>query len=130
MATIRARPARDGSLRFTAVIRMKKDGRLMHQEAKTLSSLAAAREWAKRREVELEDATALIRATAHGCQLKDLIRRYIDSFRDVGHWGRTKNAVLEFLENHEIGKSDALRLTTPLLVDHIRNRRLNGAGPR
>jgi integrase len=129
MATIRARPKRDGSLRFTAVIRLKKNGQLVHQEAKTLASRSAAAEWAKRREVELEDPAALIRATARGCQLKDLIRWYIDSFREVGHWGRTKNAVLQFLEKYEIGKCDALELTTPILIHHIKSRRLAGAGP-
>lgn len=118
MADISTRKRRDGSCGYTALIRITKNGQRLHQEAKTFSSQTAAKEWAKRREVEPEDPTALIRASAPARTLKELIRWYIDTFHAVG-WGRTKSAVLKFLENHEIGTADALRLTTPILVDHI-----------
>lgn len=55
MANITARKRRDGSFGYTALIRIKKNGQRVHEEAKTFSSQTAAKEWAKRREVELED---------------------------------------------------------------------------
>ncbi len=129
MATITARMRRDGTYGHTAYIRIKKNKRLLHEEAKTFSSLNAAREWAKRREVELEDPKALLRACAPSTALKDLFRWYIESFRDIGKWGRTKQTTLEFLERQPISEEDALQLTAPMLLAHVRERRASGAGP-
>jgi hypothetical protein len=50
-------------------------------------------------------------------------------FRQIANWQRTKQMTLEFLERHVIGESNALQLTTAILIDHIRNRRAGGAGP-
>jgi len=55
MATIRARQRADGSVGYTAYIRIHRDKQIVHQEAKTFSRRAAAEKWAKSREVELED---------------------------------------------------------------------------
>ena len=129
MATITARTRKDGSVGYTAQIRITREGNPIHQESKTLSSYAAAKKWAALREVELEDPTALARATAGSAKLRELIRWYINEFRDVGRWGRTKQTTLEFLERHRIGEADSLRLTVPILVDHIKARRADGAGP-
>lgn len=129
MATITARTRKDGSVGYTAQIRITREGSPIHQESKTLSSYAAAKKWAALREVELEDPTALVRAQVGETKLRELIRWYINEFREVGRWGRTKQTTLEFLERHRIGEVDALRLTVPTLVEHIRARRANGAGP-
>jgi integrase len=129
MATITARLRKDGSIGYTAQIRITREGKPIHQESKTLSSRAAAGRWATFREAELEDPTAFVRAAAKGTRLRDLIRWYLNEFQAIGKWGRTKQTTLEFLERHKIGEADALLLTVPILVDHIRARRAQGTGP-
>lgn len=129
MARIIVRKRANGSFGYTAQIRLHHGKSLVHQEAKTFSRRAAAEKWARAREVELEDPTALLRAQDGDVTLASLIRWYIDSFQSLSKWQRTKQCQLEFLEKHPIGKSDALKLTPSALVNHARSRRANGAGP-
>lgn len=129
MATIRARRQADGGTRYTAVIRIRRAGVVIHQEARTFALRTAATSWAKHREVALEDPVILAKARQGSCTLSSLIRWYIDSFRSISKWQRTKQSQLEFLERHPFGASDALTLTTASLIDHVRSRRVGGAGP-
>jgi len=61
--------------------------------------------------------------------LAELIRWYIDTFETISKWQRSKQTHLEFLERHSIGKANALALTSAMLIDHVRSRRADGAGP-
>jgi len=78
---------------------------------------------AKHREVELEKPGALERAQQGEFSLAGLIRWYIDSFCELSKWRRTKQTSLEFLKRHTTGEVNALRLTTAMLIDHVRARR-------
>jgi integrase len=129
MATIRARRQANGTLRYTAMVRLRKGKTLIHQEAKTFSHRGAAASWAKFREVELQKPGALDQAQQGETSLAALIRWYIDSFFEIAVWQRTKQTSLEFLEKHQIGEVNALRITSAMLVDHVRRRRADGAGP-
>lgn len=129
MAHIRARKQSDGSLRYTAAVRLRKGKQIIHREAKTFSHRSAAEKWAKSREVALENPAALIQAQQGEKSLSELIRWYIDAFATVSKWQRTKQAQLEFLEKHTIGKSNVFALTAATLIDHVRARRNAGAGP-
>ena len=62
MATIRARAQADGTTRYTAVVRLRKDKTVIHQEYKTFAHRSAAASWAKHREVELENPAAFVKA--------------------------------------------------------------------
>jgi uncharacterized protein YqjF (DUF2071 family) len=97
MATIVARKRADGP-RFTARIRLKRNGELVHKESRTFSPKGAAKEWARTREVQLADPEALRVATAG--------RWYIDTFESISPWQRSKQRALEFLEGHPIGQRD------------------------
>ena len=120
---------RGSGVRYTANIRIKKNGVIVHRESKTFELRSAAEKWARAREVALEDPKALIRVTHGAPSLAELIRWYIDMFETISKWQRSKQTHLEFLERHPIGESNALLLTTPILVDHVRARRAGGAGP-
>ncbi|HEX4267796.1 MAG TPA: hypothetical protein VHY36_07920 [Steroidobacteraceae bacterium] len=100
----------------------------MHKEAKTFAHRAAALTWARHREVELEDPAALIRARHNTQSLARLIRWYIDRFESVSKWQRRKQTHLQFLQRHQISKSNPFALTTAILVDHARSRRAEGTG--
>jgi integrase len=101
----------------------------VHQEARTFAHRAAALTWAKHREVALEDPSALIRVQQGAPTVAELVRWYIDNFETVSKWQRSKQAHLEFLERHTLGKHNALSLTVAELLDHVRSRRAKGAGP-
>jgi hypothetical protein len=60
MAHIRARKQSDGSVRYTAAVRLRKGKQIIHREAKTFSLRSAAEKWAKSREVALENPAVLI----------------------------------------------------------------------
>lgn len=129
MATIKARKQANGMTRYTAILRIRRGKTVLHQEAKTFTFRAAAVSWAKYREVELEKPEALAHAQQEEFSLAALIRWYVQSFYELSGWQRTKQTSLEFLENHEFGKVNALSLTTAMLIDHVRRRRGDGAGP-
>jgi hypothetical protein len=67
MATIRARRQSDGTIRYTAIVRLRQGKTVLHYESKTFSQRSAASGWAKSREVALEDpSSSLDRTTSRG----------------------------------------------------------------
>lgn len=129
MATIRARRRKDGSTGYTATVRLKRHGRIVHQESQTFSRRTAAVDWSKRREVELEDPAALQQVQAGDTSLGELIRWYVRDFGGEGQWERSKDAVLKRLQNYPIADLDALQLTRQHLIDFVRQRRAGGVQP-
>jgi hypothetical protein len=129
MATIRARKQADGSTRYTAIVRIRRGKVIVYQEYKTFALRTAASSWARHREVALEQPGALTRVQQGTPTLAELIRWYIETFETISKWQRSKQAHLEFLERHALGKSNALTLTSAELIDHVRSRRAQGAGP-
>ena len=129
MATIKARRQANGSIRYTAIVRKRVGKTIIHREAKTFTHRSAALSWARHREVELENPAALTRKPYGTVTLAELIRWYIDTFETISKWQRSKQTHLKFLERHSIGKANALTLTSAMLIDHLRSRRADGAGP-
>ncbi len=129
MATIKSRRRVDGSNRYTAIVRKRVGKTIVHREAKTFTHRSAALSWAKYREVELEGQALPGGGRRDPVTLGELIRWYIDTFESISRWQRSKQTHLEFLERHRIGKSNIFALTTAILIDHVRSRRSEGAGP-
>ncbi|HZR37266.1 MAG TPA: tyrosine-type recombinase/integrase [Nevskia sp.] len=129
MATIRPRRRKDGSIGYTATIRIKRDGRLVYTESQTFSREAMATEWARRREVDLEKPGALQKAKAGDTSLGALIKRYREEYSALSKWQRSKEADLKKLEGQPIAAVNVLELTAQILIDHVRQRRIEGAGP-
>jgi len=129
MATIKAPKQGDGVTRYTAMVRIRRGGKILHRESRTFAHRSAALTWAKHREVELENPSALVRVQQGAPTLAELIRWDIDTFETISKWQRSKQTHLEFLERHSIAKANALALTSAMLIDHVRSRRADGAGP-
>jgi hypothetical protein len=129
MATIKARKQGDGVRRYTAIVRIRRGGKILHRESRTFAHRSAALSWAKHREVELEHPGALTRLQHGAPTLAELIRWYIETFETISKWQRSKQTHLEFLERHSIGKANASTLTSATLIDQVRSRRADGAGP-
>ena len=129
MATIRKREHQDGNFSCQAVIRIKRNGWIVYRESRMFWRYQAALRWARRREVELEDPSQLGIALEKRRRLADLIRWYIDQFHVIVQWQRSKQNALRFLERHEIGAEDVHQLSVSRLVQHVRSRRAQNAGP-
>ena len=119
MATIRKKTRADGTFAYKAEIVIKKDGVVVHRESKTFNKQKLARDWALRREVELQ--TANVYAKKDYLPVRDVIGRYIKEFAPEG---RTKNADLNALMKRDIAVIDVHKLTSKDLIKHIRQRNL------
>lgn len=129
MATITKRRRGDGSFGYTAQIRLKRSGKIAHSEAQTFDRAAQAEAWGRAREAQLAQPGALQKAVGGDLSLADLIGKYIEAFEDLHRWRRSKRTHLDFLRRQPIGQAAASSITAPLLVDHVRSRRMAGAGP-
>ena len=129
MPTIKVRKQANGITRYTAIVRIRRGGAILHRESRTFAHRSAAVSWAKHREVVLEDPSALTRVQHGAPTLAELIRWYIDTFETISKWQRSKQAHLVLLERHALGKCNALTLTSAAPIDHVRSRRAKGAGP-
>lgn len=129
MGTIVPRKQKDGTTRYRAQIRIKDKGKIIHNESRTFSKEAMAKEWLRRREGELEKPGAIEQAKHKGVTLADLIGRYLKEIVGLGNFGRTKKKHLEQLQGMDIAKEEALKITSQRLVAHVQERRKEGAGP-
>lgn len=117
MAHIRKITKADGSTTFKAEIVIKKHGVVVHREAKTLDRQKLAKDWAMRREVELQETA--VYAKKDYLPVGDVIRLYMKEFDPTG---RTKAGDLKRILAHDIAKIDVHRLTAKDLIAHIRHR--------
>lgn len=102
MGTITERVRKDKSIGYTAQIRLKEGGRVVHTEAKTFDRKPAAQAWLDKRERELAQPGALESARKEDPTLSEAIGRYVrESKRDVG---RTKKQVLDAISAAAIGQ--------------------------
>jgi integrase len=117
MAHIRKRLLADGTVKFTAEIVIKKYGIIVHTESKTFGKQKLARDWALRREVELQEQT--VYGKKDYLPLGDVIGMYLREFEPEG---KTKRYDIEKLRTREIAKIDVNRLDARDLIKHIRLR--------
>jgi len=129
MSTIKVRKQGNGATRYTAIVRLRRQGKVLHRESRTFTHRSAALSWARHREVALENPAELTRLRQSTPTLAELIRWYIDTFETISRWQRSKQTHLEFLERHALGKSVAHTLSSADLIRHVQSRRAGGAGP-
>lgn len=120
MPTIKARKQVDGSHRYTAIVRIRRQGKVLHQEAKTFAHRSAAERWGKHREVALEDPSALVRVQQPSTKLSKLIRWYMDNFQHISKWQRSKQSQLLYMSARSSPRSAQL---VALVFDGFADRR-------
>lgn len=129
MATITARKRQDGTTAYTAQIRIKRKGQVVYQETKTFDRKRLAETWSNRRELELQAPGALDQALSPAITIRALIERYIHEVSSLSSWGASKAFDLKRLAASDLGDLDATTLTVSQIIDFVRTRRLEGAGP-
>jgi len=122
MSTIRKRGDK-----WQAIVRLKRDGALIHQEAKTFATERLARDWARRVEVTIKDKGVTARQRSL-VTLGELITEYQKVREELKPLRRT--AVAELSQLHAaLGSVSCGDLTPRLFTDFARRRRQEGAGP-
>jgi hypothetical protein len=112
MATIRARKLADGTVSYTAQIRIKRDGVQVYQESQTFARKQVAQAWARKRESELDEPGANERANRKDITVREMIEQYLLEVEKARPLGKTKKATLE-----TIGKMNDTDINTQRLVD-------------
>lgn len=112
MGSIVSRKRKDGSFGYTAQIRIKKSGKLIHSESETFDREPAAKAWLKKREAELAMPGALIKV--EDPPLKDVIDVY-NTEKQKAH-GKTKAQVLKTIKQSEIGSMRCSEITSQSIV--------------
>ena len=129
MGTIVSRRRKDGSLGYTAQIRIHRQGKCIHSESETFNRRQLATEWMRRREAELDQQRARGEPLGRGSTVAELLAWYGENIKALTPWGRTKEADLKRLAGYEISEKNVLRLTTADYISHVEARRRDGAGP-
>lgn len=97
MGTVVSRRRKDGSLAYTAQIRIHRQGRCIHSESETFDRRQLATIWMRRREAELDQQRARGEPLGKGVTLAELLRWYGKVIRELTPWGRSKAADLKRL---------------------------------
>jgi integrase len=129
VGTILTRTNKQGATRYTAIIRIKKSGKVVHSESETFGRKAHASEWMRRRESELDSSRARGEPFGKRYTLGELIKWYREEIGKTAEWGRSKEADLKRLENYEIARRPAPSLTVADYLQHANTRAEEGAGP-
>jgi integrase len=130
MATIVARKRADGTTAYTAQIRIKRGGAVIHSESRTFTKKAMAKAWAAEREDCIKrDPASAARRTHAEVTIRHIIAQYIARRSEVEPLGRSKLSHLRLLQTFDLTETPALELTAPRLIAHIQARRAAGAGP-
>ena len=112
MGTITARKRKDGTVGYTAMIRIKRGGVIVHKETETFERDQVAKAWIKKRETELSKPGALDKPTDP--TLADVIDKYnTDKLR---LHGKTKDQVLRTIKAAAIGSLRCSEITSQELV--------------
>lgn len=94
MATFRARKRTDGSISYTAQIRLFRDGVQVYQESQTFARKQAAQAWVRKLEVELDQPGGIERANRIRATVKELIERCLLEYERLRPLGKTKRTRL------------------------------------
>lgn len=129
MGTITARRRSNGTTGYTAQIRLKRDGRLVHTEAETFGTKALAREWMTRRESELQAQRSRGEVVGRRMTIEQMIEWYQSRERPDKPWGRTKRADLARMKAGPLAGKRADQLTRADFIGYTEWRRNEGAGP-
>lgn len=117
MGAITPRTNKDGSTSYKAQVRIRKGGKVLHQETQTFSREQAAKAWVKKRETELADPTGLKKALAEDPPIKELIDR---ARRETKRkMSKSKLNVLKMIEAHEFAETKCSQIDSAALVKFV-----------
>jgi integrase len=129
MGSILARRRATGATSYTATIRLKADGKIVHRESETFPTRALAKEWLTRREAELAGQRARGEVVGTRMTVAQMIDWYSGQMAADNPWGRSKKADLARIGEGAIADKRVDRLTRADFIAYTQGRRQEGAGP-
>lgn len=111
MGSILARRRASGATSYTATIRLKSEGKLVHRESETFPTKALAKEWLTRREAELADQRARGETVGTRITVAQMITWYSAHMATDNPWGRSKTADLVRIGDGALADKRVDRLT-------------------
>lgn len=115
MGSITTRKRADGTVGYTAQIRLKQGGQVVHSEAQTFDRKQAANAWLKKRETELAQPGALEALQKPDPTLGQVIAQYKAEARRA--MGKTKLQVLAAIERTPLAKMRCSQIASHHLVE-------------
>lgn len=126
MGSIYTRKNQDGTNKFTAQIRIKRQQKVVYQESQTFNKKTAAQAWMKKREAELALPGALDAIISKSdVNIAQIIERYLDEYETIRPLGRTKRATLTAISRTPLGEVMAEDLTSQIIVEYAQYRMKN-----
>jgi integrase len=124
MATMSTHKTKIGEARYKFEIRLKKDGTIIHQESKTFSSKTVGKDWAKKRESELEKHGAIEAHKHKGITVKQVMDGLLAATECK--FGRSRNCSLKFMMGQDIAEIDIVSLKPHNIIKHCEQRSTQG----
>ena len=118
MGTITRRLNKSGQVKYTAQIRLRRNGVIVYQESQSFDRKQVARAWMTRREAELAQPGALDSASRKAVSLKKIIKRYLEEYERIRPLGKTKRATLSAISETWLGEILDSELTSQKLVEY------------
>jgi integrase len=115
MGAILKRERKDGTTGYTAVVRVKKAGVVIHSETRTFDRESAANLWIKKREVQLMEPGALVKTKDP--TLAEVIAQY--SLEKRKAHGTTKTQVLKTIGESKFAHKRCSEITSPDIVEYV-----------
>ena len=112
MGSILKRVRKDGSIGYTAIIRIKQSGKVVHSETETFDRDQAAKAWIKKRETELSQPGAL--SKPKDITLSAVIQVYNED--KLKPHGKTKDQVLRFIQKSDLGQLPCSQVTSQAIL--------------
>lgn len=126
MASIYTRKNQDGTTKYTAQIRLKRNQKVVYQETQSFNKKAMAQAWAKKREAELAVPGSLDAVlNKSDVNVAQIIERYLDEYEAIRPLGRTKRATLIAIAKTSLGEVKAEDLTSQVIVEYAQHRLKN-----
>jgi integrase len=114
MGTIIERTRKDGTVTFTARVKLTRGGKLLFNLAQTFEKEKLAKAWMAKKEKEIYAPDFLITQKAKVVTLAEAIDRYVGQSRTA--MGKTKAQVLEAIKRFEIADKDITDIRSEDLV--------------
>jgi integrase len=116
MGTITARARNDGTTGYTAQIRIKKGGKIVHTESQTFAREAAAKAWLKKQESNLALPNALENLNKPDPILSAVIAQYSKESKKAP--GKTKKQVLSTISDSHLGSLKCSEIDSTKIVNY------------
>ena len=127
--SIEKRKRKTGEPTYRAIIRVKKNKKIIHQESKTFREDKLARAWGKRRLSLIEAEFAFGQPSRRPCSIGEMFDRYISDEQLWENVKRSRRYVVNILRDSTLSKIQTDELSTQNLIEYCRLRNVAGASP-